>query len=58
MVLVSYLDLKCSKTTQFMSLILAVVFVVALFTGSDMLSLGLPPLHVAPFFLYKVRKIW
>jgi hypothetical protein len=23
--------------------------------GSDMLSLGLPPLHVAPFFLYKVR---
>lgn len=22
--------------------------------GSDMLSLGLPPLHVAPFFLYKV----
>ena len=21
--------------------------------GSDMLSLGLPPLHVAPFFLYK-----
>jgi len=24
--------------------------------GSDMLSLGLPPLHVAPFFLYKVRS--
>lgn len=23
--------------------------------GSDMLSLGLPPLHVAPFFLYKDR---
>jgi hypothetical protein len=21
--------------------------------GSDMLSLGLPPLHIAPFFLYK-----
>merc|ERR1711957_622422 len=23
--------------------------------GSDMLSLGLPPLHVAPFFLYKEK---
>jgi hypothetical protein len=23
--------------------------------GSDMLSLGLPPLHIAPFFLYNVR---
>jgi hypothetical protein len=22
--------------------------------GSDMLSLGLPPLHIAPFFLYNV----
>jgi hypothetical protein len=22
--------------------------------GSDMLCLGLPPLHVAPFFLYNV----
>ena len=24
--------------------------------GSDMLSLGLPPLHVAPFFLYKQKS--
>lgn len=24
--------------------------------GSDMLSLGLPPLHIAPFFLYNVRN--
>ena len=24
--------------------------------GSDMLSLGLPPLHIAPFFLYNVSK--
>ena len=24
--------------------------------GSDMLSLGLPPLHVAPFFLYNVSS--
>ena len=24
--------------------------------GSDMLSLALPPLHVAPFFLYKVSN--
>ena len=24
--------------------------------GSDMVSLGLPPLHVAPFFLYKERE--
>jgi hypothetical protein len=23
--------------------------------GSDMLSLGLPPLHIAPFFLYKEK---
>lgn len=23
--------------------------------GSDMLSLNLPPMHIAPFFLYKVR---
>jgi DEP domain-containing protein 5 len=24
--------------------------------GSDMLSLGLPPLHIAPFFLYNVSR--
>jgi hypothetical protein len=25
--------------------------------GSDMLSLGLPPLHIAPFFLYNVSLV-
>lgn len=25
--------------------------------GSDMLSLSLPPLHVAPFFLYKEKNV-
>ena len=25
--------------------------------GSDMLSLGLPPLHIAPFFLYNVSTV-
>lgn len=24
--------------------------------GSDMLSIGLPPLHIAPFFLYNVCR--
>jgi len=33
-------------------------FVICCSTGSDLLSLGLPPLHLAPFMLFKVSRLY
>jgi hypothetical protein len=56
MVLVSY-DLLGERRNIVFFELLTLIFLSQMSTGSDMLSLGLPPLHVAPFFLYKVRTI-